>query len=298
MAITPRITGRAGYVWRRGFRAFTLVELLVVIAIIAVLISILLPALNAARQSAVSTNCLSNLKQIGQAFNLYGAEYQGAFPPMVYGWGYCNTPGVPADLNGWPTYSGFSPGSKGDSALTLWQEFLYPYVGNSGKVFTCPAHEDKPLEDYQEYKKYTKNINTGEIDGPFWHFNYGMNQQPKVPSGQSTSFRKLYRNSQVLMLAMDAAYYSAKQGNVTPTPVQGMYYTPGCKAGWIPRYDAITGEPGWVVGMKDDAEEGRHRNKTLNVLYWDGHGGTITAQDLVTMNISGGGGNNLFWSGQ
>ncbi len=62
-------------------RGFTLIELLVVIAIIAILAAILFPVFARAREKARQTSCLSNLKQLGTALQMYVQDYDGMTPP-------------------------------------------------------------------------------------------------------------------------------------------------------------------------------------------------------------------------
>ena len=89
----------------REFQKFTLIELLVVIAIIAILAAMLLPALNQARERAKSANCISNLKQLGQALIAYADDSKGWGPSTYFNNGFWLCPLLDGKYISGPSYT-------------------------------------------------------------------------------------------------------------------------------------------------------------------------------------------------
>ena len=127
----------------RKFQAFTLIELLVVISIISLLISILLPALGAARKAATAARCLTNLRQIRLSSQLYSSDYDDLLLPAYIG----------------PT---------GNTSTNWWIYKIQPYINAGGltddiSILRCPSWENFP--NNMRYYSYAINRYTGYIDG-------------------------------------------------------------------------------------------------------------------------------------
>lgn len=140
----------------RPVKYFTLIELLVVIAIIAILASMLLPALNKARDTAKASNCRGNLKTIASGVLMYAAESNDFLP-------HC----------GWRR--------DGGEVAGRWNDFIRPYVSKGtnqnlwdgcgrydAKIYLDPAPSDRSKPDFgtDNYARrdYAYNAALGRAD--------------------------------------------------------------------------------------------------------------------------------------
>jgi len=111
----------------RAKTGFSLIELLVVISIIAILVALLLPALSKAKDSTITTQCLSNKRQIATGLVAYAVDHKTLFPARH------------ALSYGYPHQMRRTTNGKYD----LNAPFIIPYVGDRAYLF-CPGLSSTP----------------------------------------------------------------------------------------------------------------------------------------------------------
>ncbi len=129
---------------------FTLVELLVVVAAIALLTALLLPVMGRVRESGRRNTCLSNMKQLGLAFQQYAQDNSNRLPDSG-SYQYWNLGGHWIKGNAKIDADG-PPYATTGAAADVEGGAIYPYAKDA-RIFACPSNRDKDI------KKATYSMN-------------------------------------------------------------------------------------------------------------------------------------------
>lgn len=238
---------------RRFKKAFTLVELLVVISIIALLLSIMLPALNSARERAKRIQCGSNLRQIGIGVQTYSVQNNGLIPSWclpvqgslrpITSFGHSVIGSYPAPFGRTPIGLGIL--AEGSGALL-----------KSRDLFFCPSDR------------------------------YFATQREKTSSGLGWANFKLYYPTTPYYNHMSYYHLYVSKGGWDSTGKQNYPKYERYRTVGTPSKSAITMDPGrddpW--GQKYEPVSDFHKPVGWNTLYMDGHvnwGKALLASDIV-----------------
>jgi prepilin-type processing-associated H-X9-DG protein len=279
----------------RRVAAFTLVELLVVIGIIALLISILLPSLHKARQSALSVKNLSNLKQIGIGLEMYRNEHK-RYPVAA----------MPATTPPTPRWR--------------WADALYVYM-KSTEVFMSPALTNTERERMKKPFAHTLNADGTTNPQTLYWGGYGYNWQ-YLGNGRNSPTAAISANTSV--------YFATGKGIKNGSETIAVADTRGCENGYAAGEGVYVIDPplqsfsmgsqgsrkalnsavgsgnyGYQGGNDgEDPKTGVNRArpeerilKKIGVLFCDGHCEALTLKELDDKNGDGTY-DNGYWTGK
>ncbi len=142
---------------------FTLIELLVVIAIIAILAAMLLPALNSARERGRAASCMSNMRQLGQAFQGYVDNTEYFIPYMNVG-----------------------PSKRRPTSTHYWTGYFYDHGILPLNIFVCPSFHPTAADKPQTYCDRNGNITYTGYGYSYSHIGSGRYVE-NVDTGASLS---------------------------------------------------------------------------------------------------------------
>ena len=309
--ISPLPTRSNRFTPRTAAQAFTLIELLVVISIIALLIGILLPALGAARQSARTMACLSNVRQLSTASNVFAADYKNHVQISSSDFGKYNV------INQYHR-GNFASFNDGGLRVKDWASALVPYMGggadaefDSGDPKVTPAFRC-PNDPYEEGHFVGVNISLGDTEtkplsyavnadlttfrnpedlSGFQEWGLGLGLQTEGGDPVSGDLDDVDNLSKTMLSADGGTRQQSGPGAANRGEIL-VYF--GVPQAWGASADdagtlasLYTNEWARVrLPIADNAEEEDRHNNSINVSFGDGHGSTVSVEDFIDVNIS------------
>jgi prepilin-type N-terminal cleavage/methylation domain-containing protein/prepilin-type processing-associated H-X9-DG protein len=262
---------------RTARTGFTLVELLVVIGIIALLISILLPALNKAREQSNTLKCLSNLRQIGVAVVQYGNANRGYLVP-----GAVRFPGDTADRDDWATIlvAGKYLPAPPQPASTTGNTFADTSFGDS--VFRCPSGIDNRALTGTAIINTTPQSSYDQIGAGFFRLlsvsPTGVSPGLRVDRWYGINGWTTATDAATIKNAFDRWPFTRIPDTLSASPQQLHKLAQFRSASSLVLiYDGVG-----FHSQQTAMVNARHNKKTkTNLLYADGHADTVDIKDVI-----------------
>lgn len=231
-------------------RAFTLIELLVVVAIIALLISILIPSLSRARQTAKTAVCSSNMRGLMQALYLYAGEHQDQLVSAGLGHG----------------------GSSDEQAA--WINTLKKEYGENTVIARCPAD----VSDAWETPVKPNPAAGGE--------NMNPGGTPPQPEDAQPILRRTSFGTNYYIVANIAGRGPYNKLGMIKKPGTTIFMVELAEVGPFATSDHVHPETWWSnprVLASHEMALNRH-NKKANHSFFDGHVGTLVFEETYDID--------------